>query len=84
MKFKLVDNWQNAWRWFSMNAMLIAASIQGTWLQVPEDMKSQIPSNIVNYLTLSLLVFGIIGRLVKQEGKSDDKQSQSTGTPPNC
>lgn len=77
MKIQLIENWRKAWTWFSVHAMLLAAAIQGAWLQIPEDMKSSIPPQYVQYATLALLAFGVAGRLIKQsssEGANDDKQ----------
>lgn len=66
-RLKLVDNARNAWRWVSMQAMTAALAVQGAWAFVPEDMKTSIPPHIVQWLTLALLAFGIVGRLVKQK-----------------
>lgn len=63
---KLVDDFKSAYRWFSVQAMVIAGAIQGAWLMIPEDMKASIPTNIVQTVTLVLLVLGVAGRLVKQ------------------
>lgn len=63
---KLVDDANKAWRWFSVQAMALAASIQGTWLLIPDDMKASIPHGIVQWVTLALMAFGVIGRVVKQ------------------
>lgn len=66
----LVDNAKQAWRWLSVQAMIVAAAIQGAWLFIPEDMKSSIPPNVVQGVTLALLALGVAGRLVKQEPKA--------------
>lgn len=63
----LVENAKQSWKWFSMQAMTLAGAVQATWLTVPDDMRSQVPSGLVFYITLGLLVAGIIGRLVKQD-----------------
>lgn len=73
MKIALVEDWRKAWTWFSVHAMMLAAAIQGAWLQIPDDMKASIPPQLVQYVTIALLVFGVAGRLIKQ-GESDDKQ----------
>lgn len=70
---KLVEDWRKAWKWFSVNAMVAAAAIQGAWLQIPEDMKAHIPEALVSGATIALLVLGVAGRIVKQGGE-DDKQ----------
>jgi len=64
---KLVDDWKDCLRWFSVNCMLIAATIQGVWASLPEDMRASIPTGIVSGLTIFVLVLGVAGRLVKQE-----------------
>jgi hypothetical protein len=66
---KLVEDAKQAWRWFSMQAMVLAVAVQGTWEMVPADMKASIPQQYVTWLTLGLLVLGIAGRLVKQGEK---------------
>lgn len=63
---KLVDDWKDAWKWISVNCMIIATAIQGAWMYIPDDMRTAIPSGIVNIVTLILLAAGIAGRLVKQ------------------
>jgi hypothetical protein len=73
MKLKLIENWRNAWKWFSIHAMVCAAAIQGAWLQVSDDMKAHIPSYLISGLTIALLILGIVGRVIKQ-GAEDDKQ----------
>lgn len=66
---KLVDDAKQAWRWFSMQAMALAVAVLGAWEVIPADMKASIPPQYVTYLTLGLLVFGIVGRVVKQGEK---------------
>ena len=66
MKIKLVQDWKYAWKWFSTNMMVIATAIQGAWMYIPEDMKTNIPHNIVNILTMVLLGLGLVGRIVQQ------------------
>jgi hypothetical protein len=63
---KLISNWKKAYRMLSVQAMALATSIQVTWLSIPEDMKSSIPADVVQYATLGLLAFGIVGRMVDQ------------------
>lgn len=75
MKFELVEDWRKAWRWFSVNAMIVAAAIQGALLQIPDDMKTHIPEALVSGSTIALLILGVVGRLIKQDKESeDDKQ----------
>jgi len=66
---ELVEGAKNAWRWFSVQAMTLAAAVQGAWVFVPEDMRSSLPPNAVQALTVALLAMGVAGRLVKQKDK---------------
>lgn len=66
---KLVADWKRAWKWLSVQAMVVAGSIQGAWIFIPEDMKVSIPSGVVQGCTLVLLVLGVVGRLVDQKPK---------------
>jgi hypothetical protein len=66
---KLVPEARRAWRWFSVQAMTLAGSLQGAWLAVPDDLRTKVPGNMVHVLTVVLLVAGIVGRLVQQTPK---------------
>lgn len=66
---KLVDDWKAAWRWFSVQAMTLAGALQGTWVLLPEDLRTSVPQGWVCGLTVGLLVLGVAGRLVKQEAR---------------
>lgn len=63
---KLIANWRKAYRMLSIQAMAAATAIQGAWVFIPEDMKSSIPPTVVQWVTMGLLAFGIVGRLVDQ------------------
>lgn len=64
---KLVDDWKQAWKWISMNCMMIATVLQGAWMGIPDDMKTSVPEWLVHAMTIIILVLGIAGRLVKQD-----------------
>lgn len=64
---KLVDNAKQAWRWFSVQAMVMAGAIQSAWLFVPDDLRSTIPPQWLQGITIALMCMGVAGRLVKQK-----------------
>ncbi len=66
---KLVEDAKQAWRWLSVQAMVLAGAVQGAWLFVPDDLRSSMPPGIVQGVTITLLVLGVIGRLVDQKPK---------------
>lgn len=77
MKPRFVDDWRDCWRWFSVHCMTLATAVQTTWLMLPPDLKTTLPDGLVNKVSIGLLVFGVIGRLVKQEKKDAGGTLQS-------
>ncbi len=69
MKFDLIHNWREAWRWISMWAMAANVAFLGTWAALPDDLKTALPSWIVPTAAVIVLVIGMAGRLIKQEPK---------------
>ena len=65
MPMRLVPDAKKAWRWYSVQAMGLAAALQGAWLALG-DMQSRIPEWGVDALTVVILLSGIVGRLVPQ------------------
>ena len=63
---RIVKNARRCWRWFSMQAMVIAGALQGGWQMLPDDLKSNVPDGLAAVLTMVILVAGIVGRLVDQ------------------
>jgi hypothetical protein len=66
MKPKLVPDWRQAWRWFSVQSMALAGAVQATWVMIPEDMREAVPGAWVAGITAGILVLGVIGRLIDQ------------------
>ena len=69
----LVEDWKDCWRWFSTRAMVIAAALQTGWMQIPENFKADVPPSFVHWLTVAILVAGVVGRVVKQKGSVADE-----------
>jgi len=65
----LIDDWKRSWKWLSMQAMVLSIAIQSIWLGMPDEIKSNMSKKLVNIVTISILVLGAIGRLVKQPRK---------------
>jgi hypothetical protein len=70
---KLIEDAEQAWRWFSVQAMAVAAAVEEGWAQLPDDWKAatlaHVPPNTVHHVVTVLLAVGIAGRLVKQKPK---------------
>lgn len=69
---KLIENARSAWRMFSMQAMGLALVVQAVWVELPADLRDSLDSATVRYITIGLLIAGVLGRLVKQEKVSGD------------
>ena len=69
IKVELVSNWRKAWTFFSMQAMAINTAFLATWAILPDDIKSGLPSWLVPFAAVFLLVIGMVGRLIKQPDK---------------
>ena len=63
---KFVDGIENAWKWFSVQAMALAGALQLVWIGLPDDLKASVPRNLITYITVALLALGVCGRLVQQ------------------
>ena len=66
---KLIEDVKGAWRHFSTIALASGAAIQGVWIAFPDDLKAQLPLGtvkVVSYLTALILVWGLIGKFIKQ------------------
>lgn len=64
---KLVPYWKTAWRWLSMQAMTFNVAFLATWAILPDDLKSALPSWLVPFVAVAVLLIGIAGRMVHQE-----------------
>ena len=64
---KLIDNAAKAWRMFSVQAMTLALVVQTVWIELPADLRGSLDSATVRYITIGLLIAGVLGRLVKQD-----------------
>ena len=74
---KLIENARNAWRMFSVQAMTLALVVQTVWVEIPADLRESLDATTVRYITIGLLVAGVLGRMVKQEAIHEDKPSGS-------
>ena len=63
---KLIPNWRRAWRMVSMQAMAAATVLQMAWEASPEAIKAVLPAKWVPWVTIGMLLFGMVGRLLHQ------------------
>lgn len=69
---KLIDDVRGAWRHYSTQALAMAASLQGTWLTIPDSVKADLPawvSQTVAWIIFSVALAGLGGKFVDQTPK---------------
>lgn len=67
MTMKLVDDIQDAWRWFSMWALTVVVAFPAIWAEIPEDAKVLVPAEWQPWIPSLLAIAGMIGRVVDQK-----------------
>ncbi len=70
-KIKLVEDWRQAWKWFSVQAMGFSVILLGAWEVLPSDLKATLPEDIIRLLAIGMLSLGIAGRVVDQKPKGE-------------
>ena len=70
-KPRLIPHWRKAWRMLSIQAMTLAAALQGAWAAMPANLIASVPGWVIHAVTITLLVAGILGRLIDQPKVSD-------------
>ena len=63
---KLVPNARKAWKWFSMQLLVLTAAVQVAWETLPPEALALIPPDVQGYITLGLVLLAMVGRLVDQ------------------
>lgn len=77
MKLRLISNWKQCWRWYSVQADYIPLAVIGAWQVLPAEWKSVVPETWLLYLAVAGFALGIVGRIIEQ---SDAKGSKKRGT----
>lgn len=67
----VIDDWRQAWRFFSLWFITIAGILQSTWDLVPPDIRASLPAGTLKWVTIVLLVLGGVGRLIKQINRTE-------------
>lgn len=66
---RLVPDWREAWKWFSVQALTIIMVLPLVWAGLPSDAKSWIPESWHIPIIVFLGAGGIAGRLIDQKPK---------------
>lgn len=63
---KIIPNWRDALRMYSVQAQALNFAIIGAWQALPEDLQDALPETLILGVAMVLLVLGIVGRLIQQ------------------
>ena len=63
---KLVPDWKDAWRWWSIQIATLIAAVNLAWETLPKEALDVIPVDLRGWITLVLSVLMIGARLVQQ------------------
>lgn len=66
---KLVNNWKEFWKWYSIRIFGVIALFPVVWSSLPPDVKSLMPTSWGPWILTTIAVCGIIGRIVDQGTK---------------
>ena len=73
---RVIPEWRRAWRWFSIQAMVVSAAVQLGWSSLPDDLKSKLPEKLCRNISVVALLLGIGGRVIQQEFKEQPKKEE--------
>lgn len=64
---KLIQNWRDAWKWFSVQALAAIVALPFVWVNLPADAKSYLPDGAEPWVLVVLAAGGLIGRIIDQQ-----------------
>lgn len=69
---KLVENWKQAWTWFSMQALTAAL----VWEMLPQETRELLPDSIEPHVGALFLVVAALGRVIDQQKVKPDVDTE--------
>lgn len=64
---KIIADWKQAWRWYSVNCPAIALALLGCWAALPEAMQQAFTPAELKAAAMLLIALGIGGRFIDQK-----------------
>lgn len=64
---KLVSDWREAWRWFSVQALAVLVALPLVWASLPSDLKAFVPDGWERWILIAVAAAGLIGRVIDQQ-----------------
>lgn len=66
-KPKLISNWRKSWRMLSVQIPSLNVAFLATWAALPAKFQDALPLPWVIGIAVTLIVLGVVGRLLVQE-----------------
>ena len=66
---KLVEDWRQALKWFSVQFPLVNTAFLSTWALLPSKFQDALPVPVVIAIAITLIMIGVAGRLIEQPKK---------------
>lgn len=66
---KLIDDWENCWKFLSVQAQAIGVAITTTYAAMYSELKDTLPPKWMLAIVGAVFALGIAGRLISQEKK---------------
>lgn len=66
---KIIADWRQAWRWYSVNCPALAVALLSAWAALPEAMQATFTPGELKAAAIFLIALGIGGRFVDQQKK---------------
>lgn len=63
---KLVEGWQNFWKWNSVQIFALLGALPLVWMELPADVKAMVPVEWRPWIFLGLAAAGVLARLRDQ------------------
>lgn len=63
---RLVEDWKQAWRWFSVQALAAIVALPVAWGLLPADVKAFLPQSWEPWVLVGIAAAGIVGRIIDQ------------------
>ena len=63
---KIVSDWKQAWKWFSVQAFVVIALLPMVWAELPQDVKAMLPPEWRPWVFSIIALAGVLGRVKDQ------------------
>ncbi|AJD83155.1 hypothetical protein [Paracoccus phage vB_PmaS-R3] len=75
----MVEDWKEAYRWFSVQITALLAVLPFVWASLPDDVKAYVPDEWRPFIVSAVALGVIVGRLKDQPGRTGRAQGPKGG-----